>query len=53
MLRNRVTWPNSCEHTVVVLSWTLQDVKEEPSFTAARRWCALPSSCCRFPTFLG
>jgi hypothetical protein len=53
MLRNRVTWPNCCEHTVVVASWTLQDVKEELGFTAARRWCASLSSRCRFPTFIG
>jgi hypothetical protein len=53
MLRNRVIWPNCYEHTVVVASWTLQDVKEEPSFTAARRWCAFQGSHCRFPKFIG
>ena len=53
MLRNRVTWPNCYEHTAVVASWTVQVVKEELSFTAARRWCASLGSRCRFPTFIG
>jgi len=48
-----VIWPNCYEHTVVVASWTLQDVKEELSFTAARRWCAFQGSHCRFPKFIG